>query len=163
MPVSKREMESRLPHKLQIGRHIIHPVRELAPSDDLDRDLRHQPSLYAWYGSLHSKAVKMWQDAKQDVLERLEDLQNEYKEKERAAGRTAKEADAKLYARTDERVRMLWRRQTMLNAKRNQMYTVLHAAEQRGYLLQTLASNKRKSFDAKDSVSKHNYEGSDDE
>lgn len=158
MATSKRELAERLPHRLQIGPHVINPIRELTITENIDKELKRQPGLFAWYGSLHAKAYKMWQVAKQDALEREEDLQGQYKEHHPKC----KEADAKLYAKRDKRLRELWRRQTDLNLKRNTMYICLQAAEQRGYLLQSLGANKRKVQTSPDSVRKHRYNGDED-
>lgn len=157
MATKQQEFLDRLPHRLQIGKHVIYPCRELSITHHHGKELERQPGLYAWYGSLHAQAVFMWQNAKQDVLEREEDLQEEYKKEHPKC----KEADAKLYAKTDSRLRSLWRRQTTLNKKRNEMFFCLQAVEQRGHLLQTLCANRRLEMRQPDAVRGHNFDAED--
>ena len=151
---NKSEIQQRLPTKLQIGKHILYPQRELLISDNLSMELRRQPGLFAWYGRLYSLAYRNWQGAKQDVLERQEDLLDELRE--RNAERHGKDrmivTELKAKVNRDPKLRLLWRRQTKMNSTRHWMFVLVQAADQRGRLLQTLGANRRKEVSQPDSV-----------
>lgn len=140
--IERSELRRRLPYKLVIGKHTIHPMRELAYTntvEGLSRMMRHLPSTIAWWGRLKAEAVRKHKNAAQDVLERLEDVKTRLK----AQNRNIKLNDLNLQAVSDKRVRDLYRRRDFLRQKREQMEACYEAAIVTSRLIQSVGALHR--------------------
>jgi hypothetical protein len=136
----RRELRKRLPYKLTIGKHTIHPIRELAYTEhNISQMMRRLPSMIAWWGRLKAIATKQHKNASQDVLERIEDLKAAYK----VQNPRGKVTDAALFANRDKRVRLLWRRRDMLRQKRETMEACYEAAIATSRLIQSVGAMRR--------------------
>lgn len=140
--VTDEELRRRLPHTITVGNETIKPIRELKFKTH-DAGVKHFISkigtTVSWYSTLTARAERKYRLAELQADEMRLDLIREYKHDHPKC----KEADAKLYADSDEELRKLKRRVIRLAANYKEMLLVREAAVIQSRLVQSFGANVR--------------------
>lgn len=122
---------------------------------DLDRELRRQASRYAYWASIYSDVA-----AKVDLIqEKLDIKEADLFIKYSKAGVAKRATDLKFYVtRNSEYLDLKRRLRRWKNAERFLKYTALKGFEQRTFMLQALAANKRREWDSEINTKKKHRE-----
>lgn len=119
---------------------------------DLNRALREQPGLRAWYGDLYALAKKSLREAKHEEKNVAEDLDLKIRRRLLRDKNKVTETEIKKQIARHPRMREAWKVRMDWEYKVDRLSEYLQAVEQRMKALQSIGANKREETGHKDSV-----------
>ena len=110
---------------------------------DVDAELAHQSSLYAWYGELLSEAEKGLDDARYEEHCAQEDLDAMLRREARKKGDEPKETDIRMRVKRHPKMRRAYEKRMAAEHTVRRLQRIHKAIEMRGWDLRSLAGNQR--------------------
>lgn len=128
------------------GEEIILNIARAAriSENNLEEEIKHQPSHYAFLSSLHKKLLTRFEQLKVQRQRVYGQLIMKAKERTNSSGRSLSDAQADKWVRTHKRYLAASEECITARDHADQLYAAVRSFEMRAALMQTLSSNLRK-------------------